>query len=82
MGNDPLAAVIRALDTAGGMPPAVRAAAHILAAEQLTAECESCACATAPGDLCRGCAARSGRAAGHRLAADELRAACGLVMVA
>lgn len=71
-----------ALDSTGEMPPAVAAAWHILAAEQLTAECESCSCATAPGGLCPACRARSGRAADHRLAAADVQADHGLVLQA
>jgi hypothetical protein len=39
----PLATVLRALGSPGELPPAVASAAHILAAEQLTAEAEACA---------------------------------------
>ena len=70
--SGPLSAVLRSLDGPDGLPPAVAAAAHVLAAEQLTAEAEACYCATAPGGLCSECQARSESAAACRMLADDL----------
>ncbi len=80
-GPELAAAVLRAL-CGRATAPAVAAAAHILSAEVITAACESCFCATSPGELCSECQARSERAAAHRLAAADLQAEHGLLMQA
>jgi hypothetical protein len=68
----PLAAVLRGLDDDLLTSPAVAPAALILGAEILTARCESCSCATAPGDLCPACDEASSQAVGFRLLASGL----------
>ena len=67
-----LAIVLRVLDEAPGqLAPPVEAAALILAAEVITAACESCEqCATLP-DPCERCASASARAARFRMLAGE-----------
>lgn len=73
----PLADVARALGKApGSLTPAVAAAAHLLAAEQMTAQAESCpVCATSEGGLCPSCTGLSATAACHRQRAAQLRQA-------
>jgi hypothetical protein len=71
----PLAAVLRALGEAPeglAVTPDLASAALIFMAELITARCESCECASSPGDICPGCERLSAQAAGFRILAGEV----------